>query len=133
MTPVSTSSSRAGRGYLVRLAIAIAAYAVALAVAGLALRVLPDAGPWRYVVLALPLLPAAGVAVAVLRYLREADEMQRQIHLESLGAAFAAGSLITFGYGFMELAGAPPLSWLFVWPVYAACWLVASLLNRRRY
>jgi len=25
------------------------------------------------------------------------------------------------------------ISWLFVWPVYGACWLVGSLIARRRY
>ena len=78
-------------------------------------------------------MPVAFVPVVVLRLLRETDELQRRITLEALAAAFALGSLLTFGYGLMQLAGAPPLSWMFVWPVYAACWLVTGLIARRRY
>jgi hypothetical protein len=127
-----TSPKRAGRRYHLRLAAALGAYAVALVIVVVLLRVLPDS-PWRFAVAVLPMVPAVFVAVAVLRYLREADELQRRIQLESLGAAFAMGSLITFGYGFLQLAGAPQVSWFAVWPVYAVCWLVASALNRRRY
>lgn len=124
--------ARAGRRYLARLAAVMLAYGLALAAALAVLTALP-ASPWRFAGMALPLLPAAGAAWVVLRYLREADELQARIQLESLGAAFAAGSLITFGYGLMQIAGAPAVSWLFVWPVYAACWLVAALVVRGRY
>ena len=129
---MSRPRARAGRRYHLRLAVATVGYGVALLVATILLRVLASS-PWRYAVMVLPLLPAIGIAWLVLRYLREADELQARIQLESLGAAFAAGSLITFGYGLMQVAGAPPVSWLFVWPVYGGCWLVASLIVRLRY
>lgn len=124
-------SDRAARRYGARLATAMAAYVVVLLAAVLVLPLLT--GPARYLVMATPIVPAAFVAVAVLRYSREADELQRLIVLESLAAAFALGSLITFGYGLLQVAGAPEVSWLFVWPVYAACWLLFALLARRRY
>jgi hypothetical protein len=53
----------------------------------------------------------AALAVAVLLFLRETDELQRRIQLEALGFAFAAGSLVTFSHGLLQLAGLPLASW----------------------
>jgi hypothetical protein len=63
----------------------------------------------------------------------DVDELQRRIQLEALPFAFGAGSLITLTYGLLQVAGLPELSWLFVWPVYAGCWLVGGFLAHRRY
>ncbi len=131
MTASPHRSAQAGRRYAVRLTAAMSAYVVTVVAAALALPLLPE--PARYVVMALPMVPAAFVALAVLRYTREADEMQRRIVLESLAAAFALGSLLTFGYGLLQVAGAPDVSWMYVWPVYAGSWLLFGLLARRRY
>ncbi len=117
MTASPHRSAQAGRRYAVRLTAAMSAYVVTVVAAALAL----------------PMVPAAFVALAVLRYTREADEMQRRIVLESLAAAFALGSLLTFGYGLLQVAGAPDVSWMYVWPVYAGSWLLFGLLARRRY
>jgi hypothetical protein len=75
----------------------------------------------------------AALAVAVLLFLRETDELQRRIQLEALGFAFAAGSLVTFSYGLLQLAGLPLASWLWVWPVYGAMWLLGLAASSRRY
>jgi len=127
------STAGAGRRYVVRLTLVMLAYAMVLVAALVVFQAVPSGSPWRYVVVVTPLVPAAFVAWAVLRLLRETDELQRRIGLEGLAAAFALGSLLTFGYGLLQVAGAPPLSWMFVWPVYGACWLVTSAVARRRY
>lgn len=120
------------RRYGRRLAVAIGAYSVVTVAAGLLLdRDLPRA---LQVVIALaPMVPALGIPFAVVRLLRETDELQRRILLEALAAAFAAGSLLTFGYGWLQLAGAPEASWFLVWPVYAACWAVATAVAQHHY
>ena len=33
--------------------------------------------------------------------------------------------------GIMQAVGAPMLNWMFVWVVYAVCWIVASFFVRR--
>lgn len=123
---------RARRRYNRSLGGAMVAYTVLLAVTIVGLNA--DVGqPLRSVVALLPMLPLALVPVAVVRLLRDLDELQRRIQLEALAVAFAAGSLLTLAYGFLQLAGAPALSWGFVWPVYGASWLAGTLVARRRY
>lgn len=124
--------TRASRNYLRRFVIAMVGYGVLLA-AGITLAGAAGDSPWRFAAMALP-LPAIGVLVwAVARYAVEADEMMSADLTNSLAIAFGAGSAITFTYGIMQVVGAPALNWMFVWVVYAACWLLASLwVGRRR-
>lgn len=128
-----TGAARAGSRYLRRLAIAIGSYVVLLLAALAIVMRLDPQSPWRWLVMALPLPALVLVVLAVGRYVVEADELQSRIQLQSMTIGFAAGSAITFGYGLMQIAGAPSVSWLWVWPVYAAGWLVASLVISRRY
>lgn len=107
-------------------------YAVLLIGTIVALERFPEA-PWRFPVALAPMIPLGFLVWAAVRYLRGIDELQRQIQLEGLGFAFAAGSVLTFGYGFLQLVGLPPASWFYVWPVYAAMWAIGVLLSRRRY
>lgn len=122
--------TRPDRAYAWRFAIAMVAYAVLL-VGGILLAQAAGDSPWRFAAMALPLPAIAAIVWAVARYAREADEMQSADLARSLAIAFGAGSAITFTYGLMQSVGAPSLNWMFVWPVYAACWLVAALLVRR--
>ncbi|MBA8792713.1 hypothetical protein FHX74_000307 [Friedmanniella endophytica] len=130
--PSSTSPARAGRRYLIRFAVAMACYVVLLPIC-LALLPRVPTGVGRYLLVLVPVIPLGVVGWAVRRLLIETDELQRRIQLEALAVGFAAGSVITFAYGMLERAGAPTLSWLYVWPVYAVCWLIGSAIARYRY
>lgn len=90
-------------------------------------------GLWATVVSLAPMLPALGVAVAVMRQLRASDELQRRIQLEALSLAFAGTALITFSYGFLENVGYPKLSMFFVWPLMAVLWIIGGILSGRRF
>ncbi len=57
----------------------------------------------------------------------------RRYAYELIGALVGYAALVTFTYGFLQLAGAPQLSWFFVWPVYAVGWLIGLAITRRRY
>lgn len=131
MTCSTDTSTRAGLAYLRRLFTAMAAYTVVLVATIFVLNNFGDE-PWRYAMVVLPVV-LLFVAQAVARLLREADELQQRILLESLAFALGAGSLLTVTYGFLQLAGLPEVSWLWVWPVYGAMWLLGSALARRRY
>lgn len=125
-----SSPARANRRYLLRFGLAMGLYVITLP---LSLALIPHAGSWRWAIVLIPVIPFAAVGWAVWRFLIETDELARKIQVEALAIAFAAGSVLTFGYGMLQLAGAPKISWLFVWPVYAACWLVGSLVAKARY
>ena len=121
-----------GAKYAAMMLFSLALYAAALVVSLTLLKNGID-GPWKYAVAILPVLPAFGVPYAVIRYCQTMDELQLRIQLESLAFAFATTAIGTFTYGFMQNAGLPEVSWVWVWPVMAMCWLLGQLVVRRRY
>ncbi|MEZ4239890.1 MAG: hypothetical protein R3F59_27820 [Myxococcota bacterium] len=89
---------------------------------------------WLKIPIALiPMIPASFVPWVVLRRLRGLDELQRRIQLEALGFAFAGTAVITFGWGFLELAGVPRMPTFAVWPVMAALWGLGIAASNRRF
>jgi hypothetical protein len=90
-------------------------------------------GPLKYAIAVMPVMPALGIPLAVVRYVEAMDELQRRIQLESLAFGFATAAVATFTYGFLQNAGLPEVSWVWVWPVMAVCWMVGQLVARRRY
>jgi hypothetical protein len=88
---------------------------------------------WKYLVAILPVFPALGVPIGVVRGIQAMDELQRRIQLEALAFGFALAAIGTFTYGFLQNAGLPELSWVWVWPVMAGCWMVGQLVAQRRY
>jgi hypothetical protein len=91
----------------------------------------PEA-PWRYYVALLPVLPAGLLIWLFIRSLARLDEGQKRIQLQAFGFAAAATALLTFGYGFLEGAGMPHLSWAYVLPLMAVLWLVGVAIFRWR-
>jgi len=74
-----------------------------------------DFAPPVKVLIALLPLPAYAVLIAVIvRGVRAMDEMQRRVHLEAAAICLSATALVTIGYGFLGLAGAPQPNWAFV-------------------
>ncbi|MBI9001396.1 hypothetical protein M0E87_10485 [Corynebacterium sp. CCM 9185] len=61
------------------------------------------------------------------------DEFEFSITLRALAIAFAGGSATTFSYGCAQVfLGAPDITYMFVWPVYATAWAIAAVaLNLR--
>ena len=120
------------RRYTREMLITLLAYAVLLAASSFVVAARPDAA-WRYVVAPLPMIPAAFMVVAAVRYFRALDELQQRMQLEALAFGFVGTALITFTYGFLEQAGMPQLSWWWVWPIMASLWVVGGWLARKRW
>jgi hypothetical protein len=53
--------------------------------------------------------------------------------MQAFGFALAGTALITFGYGFLEGAGMPHLSWTYVLPLMALLWGGATAIFTWRY
>lgn len=121
---------RPTRNYRRRFAVAMTAYVVLLFVAMALVNAAGDA-LWRFVPMVLPIIGVVAVVWAVARFALEADEMVSGDLARAMAIAFGAGSALTFSYGLLQLVGAPQLNWMFVWCVYAFCWLVAALVLRR--
>ena len=118
--------------YTATMLISLALYAVALVLSLTWLKAGVE-GPWKCAIAVLPVFPALGIPFAVVRFCQAMDELQRRIQLESLAFGFGAAAIATFTYGFLQNAGLPEVSWVWVWPVMATCWIVGQLFARRRY
>jgi hypothetical protein len=91
------------------------------------------AAPWKYAIAVLPIFPLLLVPMSVIRCLRELDELQRKIQLEALAFAFTATAIVTLTYGFLENAGLPNQSWVWVWPIMGVFWSIGQAVARQRY
>lgn len=119
--------------YLAEMALALAVYAIMLAIS---LRLLAhglEDQATRVAVSLLPMIPAAFLCWVVLRQFRRLDEMQRKLQFEALVLSFAGTALVTVGYGFLENAGFPRLSMFAVLPLMCAFWMVGLAVGRLRY
>ncbi|MFK2905838.1 hypothetical protein ISP17_17900 [Dyella ginsengisoli] len=95
------------RRYLREFFTAMGAYVVLIVLYGALAPRLPTSS-WRFVLAIAPLLPVTGVIRAVVRLIRDEDELERRIDLE----AFAIAAMVTgfgfFSYGLLLSVGAFP-------------------------
>lgn len=112
------------------------AYGAAMIGSALLLRHI-EAPALRAVVALLPLGFVALLLRATVRYIREADEMQRRIEVEAVSLAAAFVSLVYFGGGLLQLARVIDLpasiAMLWVFPMTCLAYAVAKLVVSRRY
>ena len=127
------SPSAANRRYQVHLIVAMLIY-MALVFVSVTLLKTEHAPTVRTLLALMPALPIVWVMWAVIRYLGEADELQRRVHLEALSIAAGATAFLSLTYGLLEdLAGFPHFSawWTFV--VIDMIWGATSCILWRRY
>jgi len=89
--------------------------------------------PLKTAVALVPLIPAGFALVAYLRFLGRMDELGRRIQLEALAFGFGAAGMLTFAYGFLENAGFPQASYIWVFPVMIALWGIGGAIASYRY
>jgi flagellar motor component MotA len=129
---VNNNSKKPFVTYVMTMAVSLLLYAVLLVASLLWLKAGVDA-PLKYAVAIMPVLPALGILLAVVQFCQAMDELQLRIQLESLAFGFAATAIATFTYGFLQNAGFPEVSWVWVWPVMAVSWMLGQLAARWRY
>ncbi|MFC5436273.1 hypothetical protein ACFPME_06875 [Rhodanobacter umsongensis] len=123
--------------YLREFIPAMLAYVVLVVLSGF---LLPKTAslPWRVVLAVLPLLPIVLAIRAMVRVLRDQDELERRIDLESFAIAAMATGFGFFSFGLLLLAD---LGWqvrggavaIWVMPCLFATFGLAKLLVVRRY
>jgi hypothetical protein len=89
--------------------------------------------PLKTLVALTPLVPAGFALFAYLRFLSRMDELGRRIQLEALAFGFGAAGMLTFAYGFLENAGFPQLSYIWVFPLMVALWGIGGAVASYRY
>ena len=121
------NQQQAQRRFLKEFGAAMALYLILLTgsvYAGIRL----EPGALRTALLITPML----IIRAAVRQIRRSDEFIRKSTVEHLGVAAIVTAGVTFTYGFLELAGFPKLSMFFVWPLMAAAWVGATILDYLR-
>lgn len=91
------------------------------------------AGAPALIVAVIPIALGLATVWAYVRYLREADELQRKIHLEALALGFGAGAVFMMGYRLLERVGAPELDMNDAFLVMVLVWSVWQVVAARRY
>lgn len=81
----------------------------------------------------LPLPAYAWLMVSIIQGVRAMDEMQRRIQLEAAAICLVSTAMITIGYGFLGLAGAPQPNWAFVACLMAGLYTVGYVVAARHY
>jgi len=117
-----------------RFSLLCLAWAILFAAATIALASgrLP-AGPLSVAVAVIPTLLALAVIWAYIVFLREADELQRKVHLEALAAGFGTGMVFMMGYRLLERIGAPKLDMNDPLLVMVMVWALWQAVAARRY
>ena len=91
---------------------------------------------WDIVIASIPVFAFYWFVWVVQRALRNADELQRSIHLEALGLAFLTTLLVLMMLGLLDGAPTGPLwlplreLWFVLPPLYGVCFLVVSYRYR---
>ncbi|MCL4509305.1 MAG: hypothetical protein M1296_07245 [Chloroflexi bacterium] len=111
-------------------AVALGIFIVALPVIFQIARAFPRS-PWTPLLGAMPLVPAAVALFAVVRFVRLLTEQQRRVLLESLIFGFGATAFLSISIGFLQNAGLPLFSWVWVLPLMAILWLLGLFLASR--
>lgn len=125
--------SKAARQYMTHFSLAMVMYAVALVAAILIINQLDDDNTLRYVVAVLPVIPVLFGFRVFMTFLRQMDELQRQIHFEGFAFSLGLTGIITFTLGFLEMAGLEPIGMIWVFPLSIALWGIGTAIARRRY
>jgi hypothetical protein len=101
--------------------LALIAYLMVLVGTVMIVKANPEAD-WRYFIAVLPVIPAAVLLWLFVRAIARLDEVQKRMHMQAFAFSIGGTALVTFGYGFLEGAGLPHLSWTLVVLVIAALW-----------
>jgi hypothetical protein len=95
-------------------------------------------GSLRWVVALLPVLPMVGYFLALTRWVRSLDELQRLIQFEALLLQFGITALVVMGYGVLAESGAVPNTpvgdlWPGLWMLLFFGWALGQVIVRRKY
>lgn len=87
----------------------------------------------QVVIALIPVIPTIFVVIAVMRALRDSDELQERIQLQAVTFSAIVTGLITFSYGFLENIGFPHFPSLFIFPLMIALWGIGAGIFAGKY
>lgn len=90
-------------------------------------------GMGKFVWALLPALPLLALILVIAREIARMDEFQQKVHVMSLGITLAITGALTTLWGFLEIAGLPPVSIIYVFPFTVTTWGLINMLMFRHY
>lgn len=113
---VSVPSKAEVRRYTVSMAIIAVVYSLLVLLVMKSWLPRVQAGFWKYVVALTPVVPLLWGWPVFTRFIRAMDEMYQKIVGDALQTTFGVTALTTFAYGWLEIAGLPPVGVIMVFP-----------------
>ncbi|HKJ37774.1 MAG TPA: hypothetical protein VJ972_03290 [Anaerolineales bacterium] len=121
------------RRYMKELFSAMAAYTLILITSLSVLKNYEFTKFWQIVISLSPAIPVTFVILAIMRLLKDSDEMQQRVQLLATSFSAAVTGLITFSYGFLENVGFPKFPTFFIFPMLIAIWGISLRYFSRKY
>ena len=119
--------------YMKNLFLSMIAYTVILITSLTVLKNYEFTRFWQIVISLSPAVPVAFVILAVMRLLKDSDEMQQRVQLLATSFSAAVTGLVTFSYGFLENVGFPKFPTFFIFPMLIAIWGISLGYFSRKY
>lgn len=113
--------------------ISMAAYTVTLIFSITVLRRVELTQNFKVILTLIPAIPVAFVLIAVMRAVRDSDELQQRVHLLATTFAAVITGLVTFTYGFLENIGFPKFSTFLILPMLFFFWGISLTWFSKRY
>lgn len=129
-----TGTTQEDRRNQLRFAAACLVWALTLMGCAFLLRSeMTPAGALRWLIASIPTLAGLLLVAAFVRFLRDGDEFQRMVQLQSIGIGFAAGFLTLSGYPLFVLVGAPPINFADVGALMPIFYAIGIMVSWWRY
>ena len=127
-----SSDRKAHVAYLIRFTIGMLLYSLAIFSSRFWSHSV-EGTPWRFVSALLPMVGVLICAWAMMRLVREADEMQARKVMEALVISTAGTVITSIAYSLLEEVGAPRVSLIWVGGAWALFFGVGMLWSTWRY
>jgi len=124
--------NKAGKQYLIRFLSSMAAYVITLIGAVYFVNANRESG-LRFAVMLLPAVPIFFAVLAFVNYFQTMDELQKRIQLYALALSVGGTAMIAMTYGLLEIAGAPHLSWVWIFPLIVGLWGIGVSIATQRF
>jgi hypothetical protein len=109
------------------------AYAVVLIASVRVIKTFELTEPLKSIIALLPTIPIVFVILAIMRALRESDELQQKVQFNAIMFSAVTTGLITFSYGLLENVGFPPFPTIWILPIMFMLWGLSLAYFWRKY
>jgi len=119
--------------YLKEFLFAMFLYALFLIVSITLLKNYEFSRVWQIVISITPVLPIIFVMIALMRLLKDSDELQQRVNLLATTFSAVLTGLLTFSYGLLENIGFPKMPTFAVFPMLFVLWGIGLGYFTNRY